>query len=80
MSKSEAKELISEFFQREAFSSEEVRKIKRIAMKFNIKIGNYRRLFCKKCLSKLGGKLRVGKIHKTVECGICGHKNRHKLV
>jgi RNase P subunit RPR2 len=78
LSKTEAKEKIDKFFQREDFSAEEVKKIKRLAMKFNLKLGEKRKLFCKKCLSRLRGKLRVSKTHKTIECGSCGQVNRHK--
>jgi len=72
----EAREKIAEFFLRENFNAEEVRKIKRLAMKFNIKLGIYRREFCRKCLNKLKGKVRILKNHKTVECENCGCKNR----
>ena len=79
LSKTEAKEKIKLFFQKSDFNAEEVKKIKRLAMKFNIKLRDYRKLFCKKCLSKLKGKLRVTKTHKTVECAACGYKNNVKL-
>ena len=80
LSKSQAEEKISQFFQKESFTKEEMKKIKRLAMKFKIKLGNYRRNFCKKCLSKLKGKTRVSKIHKTIICKDCGYKNRFRLV
>jgi len=76
ISKKEAKIIIDSFFQRNEFSSDEVKKIKRLAMKFNIKLGNYRRFFCKGCSSKLSGKLRVSKVYRTTKCEKCGYLNR----
>ncbi|MBU0760386.1 MAG: hypothetical protein KJ600_01625 [Nanoarchaeota archaeon] len=76
--KHEAREKIEEFFSRKDFKPEEVRKIKRLAMKFKIELKGKKKLFCKKCLSRLKGKTRVGKSHKTVECGECGYKNRFR--
>ena len=79
INKTQAKEKIDNFFQKESFTSEEMRRIKRLAMKFNIKLGDKRKFFCKKCLSPLAGKLRVTKTHKTVECNFCGFKNRVRI-
>ena len=79
VSKNESEKKIDEFFQREDFSGEEVKKMKRFAMKFNIKLGRYKKLFCKKCLSKLEGKIKVGKKQKTVACKNCGFRNRIRL-
>jgi RNase P subunit RPR2 len=80
MSRTEAGKTIDRFFLQERFSSEEVRKIKRLAMKFNIKLGKYRKLFCKNCLLKLRGKLRINNGHKTIVCENCGCKNMYKIV
>jgi len=79
MTKKGALEKIKIFFQKNKFSPPDIRKIKRLAMKFNIKLGVYRNLYCKKCLSKLKGKIRVNKSYKSVECGNCGYKNKTKL-
>lgn len=76
ISKSEAQKKINEFFKKEIFFSNEVKKIKRLAMKYNIKLGTYRKLFCKKCLSQLKGKTKISKTHKIVECENCGFKNK----
>ncbi len=70
---------IEEFFRREDFTSEGIRKIKRLAMKYNIKLGSYRRKFCKKCLAKLKGKTRVGRVYKSVECENCGYRNKFRI-
>ena len=79
ISKTEAREKIREFFLRESFDTEGMKKIKKLSMKYNIKLGDYRRKFCGRCLSKLEGKTRVNKRHRTVVCDNCGFLNRHKL-
>ncbi|MBI2631909.1 hypothetical protein HYW75_02815 [Candidatus Pacearchaeota archaeon] len=79
MSKSEAEKQIEIFFARTNYNSDQIRKIKRLAMKFNIKLGNYRRLYCKKCLSQLRGKIRITKTHKTIECEKCEFRNKLKM-
>ena len=78
-SKQEAGKIIDEFFLKDNFSSDEMKKIKRIAMKYKIRLGIKRRNFCKKCLSKLRGSVRVNKEYKVVVCGVCGCRNRFKV-
>jgi RNase P subunit RPR2 len=80
MSKQEAREKIDNFFSREIFSKNEVKKIKRLAMKYNLKLKEQRKKFCKKCFEKLEGKTRINKGYKTVKCEKCGYKNRWKLI
>jgi len=79
ISKTKATEIIDSFFQKDNFSPEELKKIKRLAMKYQIKLGAYKRKFCKKCLSPLTGKIRINNNIKTIECESCGYKNRHKI-
>jgi len=79
LSKIEANSKISEFFQKSSFTKEEVRKIRRLAMKYKIKLGKNRQKFCKRCLSQLKGKTRITKTHKTIECQECGCKNKFRL-
>ena len=79
LSKKEAQKKIDSFFRKSNFTSEQLRKIKRLAMKFSIKLGKYRRLFCKSCLNPLAGKIRVFKSYKTVECKHCSYKNKVKI-
>jgi len=79
LTRAQAQEAINKFFNKPSFTKEELKKIKRIAMKFNIKLGNYRKLFCKKCLSQLKGRIRITKTHKTITCEKCSHKNRFKV-
>ncbi len=79
LSRLEAEEEIRFFFNKNSFSSDDVKKIKRLAMKYKIKLKKYRKLFCKKCLSQLRGKTRTAKNYKTIGCEKCDHKNRFKI-
>lgn len=81
LSRKEAQEKIDGFFrQSEELDPKDVRKIKRLAMAYNIKLGDYRKRFCKKCLSDLRkGKIRVTKNFRSVECAVCGARNRFKI-
>jgi RNase P subunit RPR2 len=60
--------------------SSSVKKIKQLAMKFNIKLLGHKKKFCKSCLSKLEGKTKVSSSHRIVVCSICGYRNKFKLV
>ena len=79
LNKTQAKEKIDKFFQDSNFAPEQLKKIKRIAMKFNIKLGAYRKLFCKKCLHPIAGKLLITKSHKIVECKHCNFRNKIRI-
>lgn len=79
LSKTQVKEAIEKFFKQEDFTPEQLKKVKRIAMKFNIKLGDYRKAFCKKCLNPLKGKLTITKTHKTIACRNCGFKNKIRI-
>lgn len=79
LSKTEARKKVEKFFEKDNFTSEEMRKIKRVAMKFKIRLGERRKAFCKKCLAKLKGKTRISKGFKTIECANCKFKNRFKI-
>ena len=80
--KQEAQEKIDDFFStKDELSPKYVKKIKRLAMRYNIKLGKYRRRFCKKCYSDLKynvRKIRITKTHKIVECRKCGYINKWK--
>ena len=80
LTKQQAQEKISQFFERESFTNSELIKIKRLAMKFKIKLKENRKKFCKKCLLPLKGKTRISKTHKTVICQNCGYKNKFKIL
>ena len=79
LSRTEAKKKIDSFFTEKNFSAEEAKKIKRLAMKYNIKLGTYKRQFCKKCFLKLKGKIRITKTSKIIVCDNCGFVNRVRL-
>lgn len=79
INKTEVKKKIDEFFKQKDFTPEQLKKVKRIAMKFNIKLGEYRKSFCKKCLYPLTGKISLSKTHKTLACKHCGFRNKFRL-
>jgi len=79
-SKEEAKAKIDAFFERDDFSPKDVKKVKRLAMAFNVKLGKHRKKFCGNCLSPLRGKTRVTKTKKNIICENCGFINRTKLI
>lgn len=80
LSKTETKEKIESFMKKDSFTSEEMKKIKRLAMSHRLSLKNYKKFFCKKCLSKLHGKTRISKTHKTIECQECNYKNKIYLI
>lgn len=80
LSRTEAQKTIEKFFSRRRFTALEAKKIKRLAMKYNIKLGSKRKFFCKKCLSQLKGRISISKTHKTVICKSCSYKNKFKLM
>lgn len=80
ISKLEAKEKIENFFEQDKIEAKYVKKIKRLAMKFHIRLGNYKRRFCKKCLSDLrDGNIRINKSWKNVKCKKCNYVNKWKI-
>lgn len=76
LSKTKAKETVDSFFSKEDFSSKDVKKVKRLAMKYKITLGVQRKNFCKKCLSKLKGKTKITNNSKSIVCSSCGYKNK----
>ncbi len=80
LSKEEAKKRIIGFFKDiKGKNPKEIKKIKRIAMSHNIKLGNLKKQFCKTCFStRLKVKGIKNKI-KTVECRECGNIARWKI-
>jgi len=80
ISKSEARKQIKEFFEsiREK-TPEQVKKIKKLAMSQNIKLGDKRKLFCKKCLSPYkNSSVKIKDDFITITCENCSYKNRWK--
>jgi RNase P subunit RPR2 len=78
--KKQAENEIKEFFKNIGKkTSKEIRKIKRLAMHHNIKLGKLRRKFCKYCYSP---KLRTKSVKrgiKTIQCESCGRISRWKV-
>jgi len=83
LSKSEASKEIEEFFSNlKSKTPKEIKKIKRLAANSNIRLGEKRKLFCKKCLMPYLGKekTRINKGTKSVECENCGYVVRYKIL
>jgi len=82
LSKSEANKEIEEFFSNlKSKTPKEIKKIKRLAANSNIRLGEKRKLFCKKCLAPYKNpKVRITKGTKTVECENCGYVVRYKIL
>jgi len=80
-SKTEAKQQIQEFFENiNEKSPKEIKKIKRLAMKYKIPLKDKRKLFCKKCLSPhKNPSIRVKNGFIKINCGECGYTSRWKI-
>ncbi|HLC54524.1 MAG TPA: hypothetical protein VJK07_02725 [Candidatus Nanoarchaeia archaeon] len=79
-SKTKARERINAFFAKDAIDREGARKIKRLAMQFNIRLGKNRARFCHKCYGGLEfGRMRMTKVHKTITCRSCGFNNKIRI-
>ena len=78
MKKQEVQKEIDNFFKSKHKSSE-VKKIKKLAMKNLIKLGNYRKKFCKKCYSMDIRTKSIKKGGKSVRCEDCGCVARYKI-
>jgi RNase P subunit RPR2 len=80
LTRKEAQEKINDFFKNlDGKSSDEVKKIKKLAMKFNIRLENLRKKFCRKCYSSKLKFKQIKKGIKTVECKECGNLMRWKV-
>lgn len=80
LSKQETEKKINEIFSQNP-SSKEIKKIKKLAMSRNIKLGELRKKFCKKCYFLFNSKnseTRVKKGFKIIKCK-CGYISRYKL-
>ncbi|MFQ5531990.1 MAG: hypothetical protein ACE5ES_05215 [Candidatus Nanoarchaeia archaeon] len=79
--KSEAKETIELFFKDILNKTpKQVKKIKKLAMRYNIALKEKRKLFCKKCYAPYKNpKIRIKKGHKTIVCEECKYVSRWKL-
>lgn len=82
ISKSEAMQEIEKFFSSIANKSpKEIKKIKKLAMGYNIPLKEKRKLFCKYCLNPYSGKekVRIKNKIKNVTCLNCGKISRWKI-
>ena len=81
LSKTEAEKQIEEFFSNlNDKTPKDVKKIKRLAMSYNIKLREKRKLFCKKCFSPHSNSgITVKEGFVTITCGKCNYKNRWKI-
>ncbi|MBS3085412.1 hypothetical protein J4225_01885 [Candidatus Pacearchaeota archaeon] len=80
LNKIETNEYISEFFKNiKTKTSKEIKGVKRLAMRYNIKLGKKRKLFCKKCFSPRLKVLSIKSKIKRVKCGECGDVGRWKV-
>lgn len=76
----EAEKLIEEFFSKiDNKESKKIRKMKKLAMHYKIKLGEKRKLFCKYCYSQFKGKTRIKKGMKRVVCSACGRVSGWKI-
>ena len=81
LSKEETKKEIEKFFKNiKEKAPKEIKKIKKLAMRQNIKLGKNRKLFCKKC----GGvyknpKIRIKSKIKSIICEKCGYASRWRI-
>ena len=82
LSKSNANEEIKKFFSDiKNKTPKEIRKIKRLAMRYNIPLKEKRKLFCKKCLQPYKNlKIRIKDKIKSIKCKNCGYISRWKIV
>ena len=81
MTRKEAEEKINNFFKDiKSKNKEQIRKIKRLAMHYNIKLGEKRKKFCKFCYSPKLKMKRIKKRIKTVICENCGKMMRWQVI
>jgi len=79
--KSGAEKQIKGFFKNiQDKTPKEVKKIKRLAMAYNLPLKEKRKLFCKKCFTPYKNpKIRIKNKIKSVRCGVCDYVSRWKL-
>jgi len=80
LTKKQAQEKINDFFEDiDNKTSEQVKKIKRLAMHYKIKLQDKRKKFCKFCYSTRLKVRKITKNKKTVECEECKRLMRWKI-
>ncbi len=81
LSKQEIQGKINESFSKTP-SPQEIKKLKKLAMSKNLKLGDYKKKFCKNCCSLFNlnnTEIRIKKGFKVIRCKNCRHISRHKL-
>jgi len=76
--KEQVKEKITRFFQSKHLAKQ-VKKMKKLAMRHQIKLGKYRKKFCKKCYSMNLQTQSIKNKLKRVKCGDCEYVARWKI-
>jgi RNase P subunit RPR2 len=81
LSKKEAEKQIEKFFSKiEDKTPKEIRKMKKFAMRHSIKLGEFRKKFCKKCLEAYKNpSIRIKNRILSIICENCGNKSRWKV-
>lgn len=80
MNKKEAGKKIEDFFENiKEKNPEEIRKVKRLAMHYKIRLKEKRKKFCKYCYSTKLKVRKIAKNKKTLECESCGKLMRWKI-
>ncbi|MFA4952627.1 MAG: hypothetical protein WC584_00215 [Candidatus Pacearchaeota archaeon] len=81
LSKTEALKEIENFFKDiQGKTPKEIKKIKKLAMSYNIPLKEKRKLFCKKCFAIYKNpKIRIKNKMKSVTCENCGNVGRWKI-
>ena len=78
LNRKEAEQKIANIFSKNAIPKE-IKKAKKFAMSKNIKLGELRKKFCKKCYSPRLKVIGVKNKIKKVLCKDCGNVGRYKL-
>lgn len=81
LSKQDIETKIKEVFSKDP-SPHEIKKIKKLAMSKNIKLKEYKKLFCKKCLCLFDSNnccIRIKSGVKNIKCNNCGFISRYKI-
>lgn len=81
LNRQETEEYIKQVFSKKS-SQKEIKSAKKLAMGRNIKLGNLRKKFCKKCYTLFNSEnseIRVKKGFKIIKCKNCRNTHRYKL-
>jgi RNase P subunit RPR2 len=81
LSRGEIEQKVKEVFSKNP-APEQIKKVKKLAMSKNIKLGALKKKFCKKCYNLFDSKnseIRIKKGFKTVKCKKCGNISGYRL-